>query len=205
MDEKIKSVIVYVDGFNLYFGMKESGYGIYKWLNIKNLVTGFLTANQNLVDLKYFTSRVTNNPLKQKRQATYIEALETTGIKVIYGMYKAKDYDCKNCGHTWQIPNEKMTDVNIATQMLIDAFTDKFDTAILISGDSDLVPPIKSIHKLFPEKSVSVWFPPSRHTHSVASAAKGSLMLGRKTLKSNQFPIEVTKSDGYVLHKPASW
>jgi len=120
-------------------------------------------------------------------------------------MYKAKDYDCKNCGETWQIPNEKMTDVNIATQMLIDAFTDKFNTAILISGDSDLVPPIKAVHKYFEKKSVSVWFPPCRHTKSIASAAKGSLMLGRNTLSKNQFPDEVTKSDGFILKKPIGW
>jgi hypothetical protein len=42
-----------------------------------------------------------------------------------------------------------MTDVNIATQILIDAFQDKYDMTMLISGDSDLVPPIRTIHELF--------------------------------------------------------
>ena len=42
-----------------------------------------------------------------------------------------------------------MTDVNIATQMIIDAYQDKYDTAMLISGDSDLVPPIKAINENF--------------------------------------------------------
>lgn len=205
MDKENKNVIVYVDGFNLYFGMKDAGYGKYKWLNIKSLVEGILTSNQKLIEVKYFTSRVTNDPLKQKRQSTYIEALETTGIKVIYGLYKAKDFECKNCGYTWQIPNEKMTDVNISVQLLIDAFTDRFDTAILISGDSDLVPPLKAVHKSFPKKSVSVLFPPSRHNLTVASAAKGSMILGRKTLSSNQFPEKVSKSDGFILKKPEDW
>ena len=52
-----------------------------------------------------------------------------------------------------------MTDVNIATQILIDAYQDNFDMAMLISGDSDLVPPIKAVHELFPKKRVFVTFP----------------------------------------------
>jgi uncharacterized LabA/DUF88 family protein len=38
-----------------------------------------------------------------------------------------------------------MTDVNIATEMLADAFLGKFDTALLISADGDLTTPVKRI------------------------------------------------------------
>lgn len=51
----------------------------------------------------------------------------------------------------------------------------------------------------------SVFFPPNRHNNSVAAAAKGSLIIGRKRIIENQFPEEVTKADGYVLNKPAEW
>ena len=37
-----------------------------------------------------------------------------------------------------------MTDVNIATAMLTDAYRDRFDTALLVSADSDLVPPVRA-------------------------------------------------------------
>lgn len=205
MNDKFKRVIVYVDGFNLYFGMLEGGFTNCKWLDIQNLVNSSLSPNQQLIDIKYFTSRVTNDPLKQKRQALYLEALEQSGVKIIYGLYKSKSVECNNCGHIWRISNEKMTDVNIATHMLLDAFNDRFDTAILISGDSDLVTPIKSIHSTFPSKSISVFFPPARHNNSVAAAAKGSMILGRKKLNANQFPIEIQKSDGFIIKKPSEW
>ncbi len=205
MNDKINRVSVYVDGFNLYFGMMEGGFSNCKWLDISKLVKSCLSANQKLTDIKYFTSRVTNNPAKQKRQTLYLEALYTTEIKIIYGLYKSKDIECNNCGHIWQISNEKMTDVNIATHLLLDAFNDKFDTAILISGDSDLVPPIQAVHNHFPAKSISVFFPPARHNNSVAAAAKGSMILGRKKLNDNQFPIEIQKKDGYKISKPAEW
>ena len=141
MEQNKNRVVVYIDGFNLYFGMMDAGFNHCKWLNVEKLVRSYLTANQELIEIKYFTSRITNNPQKQKRQTTYLEAIETTEVKIIYGLYKAKQIECENCGHNWNISNEKMTDVNIATHMIIDAFQDKYDTAILISGDSDLVPP----------------------------------------------------------------
>lgn len=205
MEQKKNRVIVYIDGFNLYFGMMDAGFNHCKWLNIEKLVWSYLTANQELIEIKYFTSRITNNPQKQKRQTTYLEAIETTEVKIIYGLYKAKLIECENCGHNWNISNEKMTDVNIATHIIIDAFHDKYDTAILISGDSDLVPPIKAVHQNFPNKVVSVFFPPNRHNNTVAGAAKGSQIIGRKKLSDSQFEENVKKKDGFILHKPDDW
>jgi uncharacterized LabA/DUF88 family protein len=205
MHTKIDRVEVFVDGFNLYFGIVEAGFVHSKWLDISSLVKSYLTPNQHLVSIKYFTSRITNNPQKQKRQTTFIEAIETTGIQVIYGLYKAIDIECRNCGHTWSVSNEKMTDVNLATHLMMDAYKNIYDTAILISGDSDLVPSIKAVHNNFPEKSVSVFFPPTRHNNTVAAAAKGFLIIGRKRIIDNQFPEEVRKADGFVLKKPAVW
>jgi hypothetical protein len=98
-----------------------------------------------------------------------------------------------------------MTDVNIATQIIIDAYQDKYDTAILISGDSDLVPPIRAVHDTFKKKRVGVFFPPKRFNNSVAAVAKGSLIIGKKKLADSQFDDEIKKKDGFVLRKPTEW
>ena len=202
---KKERVIVYVDGFNLYFGMIEAGFINCKWLNIKKLVDNLLRPDQILIEIKYFTSRVSNNPDKQKRQTTYIEALESVGIKIFYGHYQSDTTECRQCGNIWPTFHEKMTDVNIATQMMVDAFKDRYDMAMLISGDSDLVPPIKTIHTLFNNKRIFVAFPPKRHNSSVALVAKGSLMIGRKKLVDSLFESEITKGDGFILIKPKEW
>lgn len=203
--QKNERVIGYIDGFNLYFGIKEAGYDACKWLDIYGLVKALIKSSQELVTVKYFTSRVSNKPDKQKRQNTFIEALETTGIEIYYGHYQAQSVECKRCGAIWITNNEKMTDVNIATQVLIDAYKDYYDMAMLISGDSDLVPPIKAIHDNFPGKRVFVAFPPKRFNHSVKTVAKGSMIIGRKKLFDNQLPEEIVKPDGFVLRKPAEW
>ena len=185
--------------------MLDAGFDYCKWLNLKLLVQNLLQSNQELVEIKYFTSRVSNNPDKQKRQNTYIEALESVGVSIYYGNYQSDTIECKRCKHIWPKFNEKMTDVNIATQILIDAYQDKYDMAMLISGDSDLVPPMRAVHEIFKSKRVFVAFPPKRHNQSVALIAKGSLTIGRKKLVESQFEEKVCKKDGYLLRKPNTW
>lgn len=202
---KKEKVVVYVDGFNLYFGMREAGFDKCRWLNLRLLVENFLKSNQELVEIKYFTSRVNNDPGKQKRQSTYIDALESTALKIFYGNYQNGKIECKRCGNVWQVYKEKMTDVNIATEMMIDAFQNKYDMAMLISGDNDLVPPIKSIHQNFPTKRVFVAFPPARFSSSLAIVAKGSLIIGRKKLVDSQFGDEVVSKTGFGLKIPSAW
>ena len=51
-------VIVYVDGFNLYFGLKAKGWKNFYWLNIQALARSILKPDQVLMTTKYFTSRV---------------------------------------------------------------------------------------------------------------------------------------------------
>lgn len=70
MSQEKERVVAYIDGFNLYFGMRDAGFDQCRWLNIYSLVSNLLKPNQTLVGVKYFTSRVSNNPDKQKRQST---------------------------------------------------------------------------------------------------------------------------------------
>lgn len=206
LDIKKERVIAYVDGFNLYFGIKASGHNDTLWLDIQKLAQSLLKPNQDLVYIKYFTSRVRNHPQKQQRQNTYIEAVETLdNCKIYYGHYQSQIEECRRCGHTYPYANEKMTDVNIAVEILIDAYSDKYDTALLVTGDSDLVPPINAVHNFFKQKRVFVAFPPNRYNVSVNHAARGSLTIGRKKLKDAQFPDNVKKEDGFTLKRPDTW
>lgn len=199
-------VIAYIDGFNLYFGMRDAGFDHCRWLNITNLVLSLLQSEQELVAVKYFTSRVSNSPDKQKRQSTYIDALESVGVKVFYGNYQDGTQECNRCGNVWRTAKEKMTDVNIATAIIVDAFKDEYDMAMLISGDSDLTPPIREVHDLFKNKKrVFIAFPPKRHNNSMAIVARGSMIIGRKKLVDSQFDDEIISRTGFKLKIPTEW
>jgi uncharacterized LabA/DUF88 family protein len=201
----MKRLNAYVDGFNLYFGMMESGFINCKWLDIQLLSTNIKSSSHEIGQVKYFTSRISNNPDKQKRQNVYIDALRTTPISITFGQFRNQPMQCNSCSNFWYDSKEKMTDVNIATAMMVDAFQDKFDVAFLISGDSDLVPPIKAIRELFPQKEVWVVLPPSRESIALKTIANGSFVLGRRKLEISQLPEEIKNSHGIILKRPPSW
>jgi len=120
-----------------------------------------LKPGQTLVHTKYFTSRISQPPDKVKRQSTYIEAIQTlSDVSIFFGHYLMSPRTCRNCGFMYEVAQEKMTDVNIAVEILQDAFQNAFDTAILISADSDLIAPVAAVRKLFPAKRVIVACPP---------------------------------------------
>ncbi len=202
----MERVIVYIDGFNLYFGLKTKAWKRYYWLNLQKLALNILKPGQNLIKTKYFTSRVSGPPDKVKRQGTFIEALEALDkFRIYYGHYLTNAVECKRCGNIFPKPNEKMTDVNIAVEMLTDAFMDHFDTAVLISADSDLTAPVKKIRSLFSDKRVVVAFPPARFSFALKEVANASFVIGRKKFSVSVFPDEVLKPDGFILKRPEGW
>ena len=199
-------VIAYIDGFNLYYGLKAAGWKRFYWLNLQTLVRNLLKAEQDLVFTKYFTSRVSYPPDKERRQSTFLEALETLNeLRVYYGHYQMNPQHCRKCGNKVMIPSEKMTDVNIAVEILTDAYQDMFDVAFLMSADSDLTAPVLAIKNLFPDKRIIVAFPPQRHSAQLERLAHGSLQIGRASLAKSVFPDKVPKADGFILKKPAEW
>ena len=202
----MERVIAYVDGFNLYFGLKSKGWRRYYWLNIQMLAQNLLKANQRLLLTKYFTARIAGPPEKEKRQSTYIEALETLReFQIFYGKYQLNPRQCSQCGFQDEVPNEKMTDVNIAVEILKDAYQDEFDVALLISADSDLVPPVKTVRELFPKKRVVVASPPGRYSSSLANSASKSFVISRRNIAKSLLPEEIEKADGYMLRCPSLW
>jgi uncharacterized LabA/DUF88 family protein len=147
----VERVIAYIDGYNLYYGLRSKHWRRYYWLNLQQMVSRLLKPTRTLQRTKYFTARVSDPPDKVKRQNTFLEALSTLNdFDVFYGHFLEETITCRNCGHAYKTHHEKMTDVNIALQMLADAFQNAFDTALLVSADSDLVGPVRTVQTLFP-------------------------------------------------------
>ncbi|WP_065497246.1 NYN domain-containing protein [Burkholderia sp. CCA53] len=201
-------VMAYVDGFNLYFGLKAAGFKRYYWLDVAALANNLLRPGQRLVTTHYFTARIRDNgrnAADQKRQNDYLEALAAQGVQCQFGHYLDKRRQCYTCQATWMDYEEKMTDVNIAIQLMVDAFDDAFDMALVISGDSDLTTPIRRVRERFPLKRVIVAFPPKRHSKALMQCANGHLAISESKLRASQLPEQLVKPDGYVLARPAIW
>lgn len=202
-------VIAYVDGFNLYFGLKAKGWKKHYWLDLNGLAASLLKPGQTLAGVHYFTSRIRangRNVADMQRQSDYLDALATLpSLTIHYGHYLQKSRRCHSCGATWMDYEEKMTDVNIAMQLLADAFDDHFDTALVISADSDLTTPVRQVRARFPAKRVIVAQPPGRNSVQLASAATAAFTISETKVRQNQLPAAVTTASGYVIQRPAHW
>lgn len=168
-----------------------------------------LRPNQSLVAVRYFTARFQlrrDDPDQTLRQDTYLKALETLpDLTIQYGYHLTKTGTCRRCGATWATFEEKMTDVNIAVSLLHDAMRDAFDTAIVISADSDLIGLIETVLSSYPDKRVVVAFPPNRHSEELHHKATAAFRLGRRIIADSQFPAQVTDANGFVLRNPSRW
>jgi hypothetical protein len=205
----MERVIAYVDGFNLYFGLRSKGWRRFYWLNIHGMAGHLLKPGQHLVGVKYFTSRVSSSPTdpdQDRRQNLYLEAVATLPQTNLYfGHYLSKLVECRNCGAKWMKQEEKMTDVNIAIELLVDAQQDNFDTALLVSADSDLTGPVVKVRTLFPKKRVLVAFPPDRVSERLKREASAWTNIGKDAIRGNQLPNPVVKAGGVELWKPVEW
>ena len=202
----MERVIAYVDGFNLSFGLRSKHWQRYYWLNIQALAANLLKPEQTLTLTKYFTARMSVPAGQPNHQTTYLSALETLAdFRIYYGKYLFNQRQCQNCGFTEIVASEKMTDVNIAVELLADAFQNRFDIALLISADGDLVAPVTMTKRLFPQKRVIVALPPDRNSFELTKVASAYFRIDRRQFAKSVFPPEVRRADGFILKCPPSW
>gem|GEM_PF-106923 len=161
-------VTFYIDGFNFYYGLRrtkrnEPQWGDYYWIDLVKLCSSFLGEGQQLEKVVYFTASPLN-PEKSSRQSAFLNAnklLNGDRFEIVRGKYLEKQIQCPNCHYAISRPEEKKTDVNISVRMLGDCVLNATDVIVLVSADSDLVPPLEFIQKHYPDKRIKVYFPPS--------------------------------------------
>lgn len=200
-------VVAYVDGFNLYFGLREAYGRRYHWLDLQRLVVNLLHHDQQLRAVHYFTARIRDDPDAGSRQSTYLDALTSHSplVRITEGRFKERPRRCRSCGAGWVVYEEKETDVNIAIAMIKDAARDIYDTAILVSGDTDLRPVVATVKELRPDKRIVLAFPPRRHPQALMRAADAYITIGRARIHDAQLPPKIITRGGVTLNRPVYW
>jgi len=99
--------------------------------------------------------------------------------------------------------DEKGSDVNIASHLLVDAFDNAFDCAVIISGDSDLKTPVQFVQSRF-RKTVGVLNPQKTASRALQTTARFYKHIREAALQKSQFPIILNDSLG-AFNKPPSW
>lgn len=210
----LERAIIYVDGFNLYFGAVKGT--AFKWLDLQKLCRRILRPTDELVAIRYYTALITARPRDPDgpvRQQMYLRALSTIPILSLhYGHFLSHPVRMplaatvlnENVKYAEVMKTEeKGSDVNLASHLLRDAYTDKFSVAVIVSNDSDLVEPIRIVREEL-GKRVGILNPhpiPSVSLRRNADFFKG---IRKSALRQSQFP-ETMQDEHGTFHKPSAW
>jgi hypothetical protein len=205
--------IVYIDGFNLYYGaLRGTGY---KWLDLGSLCARLLPSD-TITGIKYFTARVVarpSDPHAPQRQQTYLRALATVpDLSVHFGHFLRNKVRMPLVApppttvEVWKT-EEKGSDVNLATHLVADGFRARFELAVVVSNDGDLKEPVELVrHEL--GLSVGVLNPHPRRSWALSPKVLPSGSFYRPIrsgpLRASQFPPILTDRTG-IFQKPAGW
>lgn len=202
---------VYVDAFNLYYGCLKGT--PYKWLDLGTLCR-LLLPGYSLNRIRYFTAVVESrpdDPGQQQRQQAYIRALRTIpNLTVHFGSFLTNAVRLPLAVPRPGMPRtvevlrteEKGSDVNLATSLLVDGFRGDYEAAVVISNDSDLKAPIEAIRREI-GMPVGVVTPNPRVRRS---ALPGDFYrrIRQGALAASQFPPLLRDGHG-TIRRPASW
>lgn len=188
-----RKVICFVDGFNFYHAIARLRCPRLKAVNIWSLATALLRDGERLEGVEYFSAYATWLPSAYRRHQMYVRALRRVGVSVNLAHFKEKNIRCNKCRNTWKSREEKESDVRLALAVVEGAIDDRYDRAIIVSADSDLVPAVKSVKARDARKEVLIATPPHRlgTARDLIEAADGSAVeVSQNRIAQHLFPEE---------------
>ena len=208
-----KRTYVYIDGFNLYYGILNQKRPGLKWLDLEGWLKKLLPPSQyDIRKIKFFTARVSatpEDPDKPVRQDIYFRALRTLPlVEIIEGSFLfkwIKIHVTKDVCVEARIAEEKGTDVNIAAHAINDAHKKLFDTAVIVSNDSDLAEVVRILtQEMHLEAGI---INPRQYGGFSQVLNKYSSFKKRardNQILTSQFPASLTDSVG-TFTRPSTW
>lgn len=209
-------VIFLIDGFNLYHSVVEASRDLRgvstKWLDIRSFCKSYLPAlgKDATEEQIYYFSALAEHLIHSdsdtvNRHKSYIECLKSTGIIVELGRFKAKEIHCPICKSKILRHEEKETDVAISTKLFEVCFYNLCDTVVLVTGDTDIAPAVRTVQRLCPEKKICFLFPYLRKNKELAALAYQHFRVKKERYSQYQFTDPFALSDGRLIRKPAKW
>lgn len=199
-------VSIFVDGFNVYHALQNNPeYRKYKWLDYRALGQRYLDGQDTLAEVFFFTALAMWNPGKVNRHKIYLSALRKNHVTIVMGKFRRRDRKCFLCKKTYKTHEEKLTDVNIAIHLFRGAYLDEYDKAILITGDSDIIPSVNAIHELFPSKEIGLVIPIGGKAEELKQSCDFRRKMKVAHLRDCQFPDRIEDGPDGAICRPVEW
>lgn len=206
-----KRVQCFIDGYNLFHAIDETGNKSLHWVDLKSLCQRYLPKNARIENVFWFSAKPSHLSKNiNDNYDNYVNALIECGVDVIGGRFKRKNAKCevdKGCRGAFFKHEEKESDVNLAIGLVANACNDDFDIAIVITADSDLCPPIKYVKDNFPDKELWLIAPPGRRNRAndLCVLSSKSLEINSNALRASSMRETYSKAGSVVARRPAEW
>lgn len=210
MSQRPKKTNVYIDGFNLYYGCLKGT--PYRWLDLDALCAKLLPKS-TINRIRYFTALVEprpDNPDQAQQQLTYMRALRASTPHL--SIHEGKFLNSKVMARVVEPPptyikvhktEEKGSDVNLATHLLVDVFDGDCEATAVVSNDTDLILPMTIVRERF-QLPVVVLNPHPKTSWPMRQAASSYRAIRTGVLRDSQLPLTLTDAHGTIT-KPVGW
>lgn len=214
----VLKTIVYVDGFNLYFGCLKNT--AYRWLDLWAFAEQTVPRASDVIQVRYFTACVKPQPgyPPPVHQSTYLRAVATLpNVTTHLGEFRSHvksfpEHPEPTNGDPPRMvkvrkSDEKGSDVNLASYLLLDGFRGLYDQAVVVSNDSDLATPVQMVRDELGKKAVVLFPCLDKHrspTSRLRNAASSWFRVRESALKRSLFLNNLSDSTGN-FHKPPNW
>lgn len=198
----------YIDGFNLYHAVADLGEPFLKWCNLRRLSEILIPSqSEQLVRVTYCSAFYPGEAQKRWRHEQYMNALRNTDVNVVLGHFIKEPRNCWSCGATWHHPTEKETDINIAINIIEDAYNDIYDKIYLVTADSDQASTARFLARVFPNKPLVTVAPPGRNFSAaiLQHAQGGKIKLNRDHFERALLPPFVLKEGRPAARRPREY
>jgi hypothetical protein len=211
------SVRCLVDGFNVYHALREimrNGGPDCRWLDVRGLCDSMLHTigdGAQIAEVQYFSALAhhmeASRPGTVARHERYLAALRATDVEVRLGIFKPKDirYSAPACDVRLRRHEEKETDVAIASEVVATAVESRCSALALVSGDTDLLPALRTARRLRPDLRLYCLFPPYRANRAFRAVVDADFKMSPRKLASHLLPDQVVGINQEPIVRPAEW
>lgn len=215
---ELERVTFLVDGFNLYHSLKSASIALglneagTKWLDLRALCQSYLHLfgkAARLREIHYFSALAKHleatKPDVTARHLAYVTCLQDSEVSVELSRFKKKRFRCEHCGANLKRHEEKETDVALGSKLLELFVNDSCDRAVIVTGDTDVAPAVRTAKRLFPLKTVSFAFPYDRKNDELAQLVETSFHISKDAYTRHQLPDPYMTKSGNSVSKPSKW
>jgi uncharacterized LabA/DUF88 family protein len=178
-------VEIFVDGTNFRIAQLSAGSPEVDLPGFaRQLAKGYV-----LVKMRYYTAPLPRNDSDTyaKQQRFFERLRKTRAIELVLGRNEPRreNITCPRCGEvsTHRRHVEKETDVSLATDLVVGAHADRYDVAMLVTGDTDYVHAIEAVQATG-RKVIWCHFPSQAHTDRLRQVCDGQVLLDEKFLRT---------------------